>query len=192
MVHEEDTVRFGSAEDRKRLAHSMVQELEEQKRPIVSIEKLHKEIKEAKENQQMIEDRFTCKVAGVFREISEELGKRGMDALVKEYHTEKVFLSGGGIIHEFTDKAAASKNNRVLMKSANAYRSLVQMLENDNDAQTLQKRWQGMSNLEITDKALNLAYGIAYGIYGLNITGKYVNQKDEETCKTCCWHDKCP
>ena len=189
---EEEIVHRGSVEDRKRLARTMVQKLAEQEGPILAIENLHKQIKEAKENQQKIEDSMTCKVAGIFREISEELGKRGnFEVLVKEYPTEKLGISGEGIVYHFRDNHNPSKINRVTMRSPIAYRSLVQQLENDNDAQTEKKRWDGMGNLDITDKALNLAYGIASTNH-LDIKGKYVNKKDEEMCKGCCWHGSCP
>jgi len=189
---EKNIVRYGSIEDRKKLARAMVQKLAEQEGPILAIENLHKQIKEAKENQQKIEDSMTCKVSGIFREISEQLGKKGnLEVLVKEYPTEKAGISGEGIVYHFRDNHDPSKINRVVMRSPRAYRSLVQELENNNDAQTAKKRWDGMGNLDITDKALNLAYSIAATNH-LDIKGKYVNKKDEEMCKGCCWHGSCP
>jgi hypothetical protein len=188
MASDEETVRFSSAEARKNLAHSMVQKLADREGPILALENLHIEIKQAEQNAQRIEERMCCKVAGVFKEISEKLGDS--DAIVKEYPGQRILLSQGNLIYEFTGNADPSKNKRSAGKSMNAYRCLVRLLENDNDAKESRKQWEGMNNLELTDKVLNLAYGIARG-NGLSIEGKYANQKDEETCKSCCWHGKC-
>ena len=133
--------------------------MESQEIPIQTMEIVHRRIKELISEHRADEENINQQIAGIFREMSEELGRReegSREVLVKEYPDGyTITLSDEGVGYQ------QKGQKKILMSNKpDNYLSLVLALENDSDAKEKRARWfaDGMLNLNIADNVLNLAY----------------------------------